>query len=876
MQLTPGTRLGPYEIQSAIGAGGMGEVYRARDTRLNRTVAVKILHPELSSSPERKQRFEHEARAISALSHPNICHLYDVGSHDGLEFMVIEYLEGQTLADRLRKGPLPHEQVLAIGIEIADALEHAHRQGTIHRDLKPGNIMLTKSGAKLMDFGLAKATAQAVGVTGSMLPTITRSEPLTAQGTILGTLQYMSSEQVEGKAIDARSDIFSLGCVLYEMATGKPTFSGGTPASIMAAVLTAEPQSICAQRPSIPEALDAVIRVALAKDPEERWQSAHDVRLQLKWIEAHPVDTSRLQAKAVPRLRGWAPWLLSLVLLLTAAALAIATLRRASPAVQVTRSSLLPPPKSYYVAHNFALSPDGRRLAFVAVGDDEKNNLWVRSLNSSTAQILAGTEEAMYPFWSPDSGSIGFFAEGKLKTIEVGGGAIRVLADAPLGRGGTWNREDTIVFAPFILGPLKRVPAAGGAAVPVTRILREGSGQAHRWPFFLPDGRHFLFFVDWSSPADQQVDGIYVGSLDSPDVKLVSAEITGTVQYSSGRLLFVQNRSLMAQRFDLRRLQLAGSATVLVEQELEKDSAFSNSNFSTGANSTLVFYSAVESASELLWYDRTGNEIGRVPGSGFKDPRLSPDHRLLAMSYDPAKNGQHFIHVHDLARGLTTRVTERGADENPTWSPDGRSLTYVTSTGKEYQVYQVAADGSGSSALLMRGAKMIPNDWSPDGKRLVFMDFQTGLPHVAIYSVEDHSRTLLYQGAEAQFSPDGKWLAYQGAGARSGIVVRRFPDGPLIQICDRGAQLRWSQDGSEIFYMALDRKLMTVKFDSRNGSALSAPQPLFQTRVIAPNFVVRQYDVSADGKRFIVNSLPPAGTIPLTLLTNWNSQNMKE
>jgi eukaryotic-like serine/threonine-protein kinase len=869
MALTPGTKLGPYEIQSLLGAGGMGEVYRARDTRLERTVAIKIIPSHLSSDPELKHRFEREARAISALSHPNICHLYDVGAQDGLDYLVMEYLEGQNLAERLEKGRLPLEQVLKIGIEIADALEKAHRHGIIHRDLKPANIMLTRAQAKLTDFGVAKPVVLAGSAAAS--PTLTRSNPLTEQGMVIGTMQYMAPEQLEGKPADARCDIFSLGCVLYEMATGRAAFAGGSPASVVAAILASEPQPITAVQSGTPALLDQVIRTALAKNPDERWQSSHDVKVQLKWIATHVAENAAFQPRGRGRLR-WAPWALASILALLAALLAMRNFQNRTVALQLIRSSILPPLKSSFVAHNFAISPDGRHLAFVAVGEDGHNSLWVRSLGSARAQQLAGTDGAIYPFWSADSGSIGFFADGKLKTVELGGGALRVLCDAPAGRGGTWNREGIIVFAPFVVGPLKSVPAAGGTPVQVTRMSRQGSGQGHRWPWFLPDGRHFLLSVDWSSPADQQADGIYAGSLDSLDLKLVSTEITGSAEYTAGRLIFVRNRSLLAQPFDLARLQLTGSPAPLIQEELEKDPAFSDSNFSASAGGPIVFYSAVDAASELLWFDRDGNQIGRVPGSGFMDPRLSPDGRFLAISYDSAKNGRYFIYIYDLARGLSTRLTDGGAELYPVWSRDGKKVVYVSGIGKEYRVYEIPADGSGGPTLLMQGAKMIPNDWSPDGKYLIYMDFEKGLPYLALYSAEDHSRRQLLSGAEGQFSPDGHWIAHVESGLYSEIWTQRFPAGPRLQISSGGgAQARWSQDGSELFYMAGDRKLMAVPFDSKTNMP-GTPKALFQTRVIAANFTIRQYDVSADRKHFIVNSLPPAGTVPLTLLSNWAAE----
>jgi len=871
MALSSGTRLGPYEIQTSIGAGGMGEVYRARDTRLDRTVAIKILPDDRYSSPELKQRFEREARAISALSHPHICQLYDVGSQDGRDYLVMEYLQGQNLADRLRKGPLPVSEVVKIGVEISDALEKAHHQGIIHRDLKPANIMLTRGGAKLMDFGVAKPFSTSGADPAAPIATLTKAHPLTGEGTIIGTLQYMAPEQLEGKQSDPRSDIFALGCVLYEMVTGVPAFGGSTPASTVASVMASDPKPITAIQPTHPALLDQIIRTALAKNPDERWQSAHDVAAQLRWI-GQVSDSVESQQKSASSVLRVLPWAVALALLVVTGWLMTRVFNVRAPAAQLLRSSILPPSKNTFVAHNFAISPDGRHVAFVAFGEDGHTILWVRSLNSRRAQPLAGTDDATYPFWSADSNAIGFFAEGKLKTVELGGGALRVLCDAPAGRGGTWNHDGTILFAPFVIGPLKKIPASGGTPTVVTKLARQGSGQGHRWPFFLPDGKHFLFFVDWSSPADQQEDGIYAGSLESPDIKRISTEITGVAQYSSGHLIFVQGRTLMAQPFDLDRLQLTGSPAPLVEEELEKDPAFSDSNFSASAAGPIIFYSNLDSASELLWFDRSGAPLGRVPVSGAMDPRLSPDGRFLAISADPGNNGKNSIYVYDIARGLTTRLTQGGSEMYPVWSRDGSSIAYVSASGKQYSIFTVPADGSGSPKLLLQGAKMIPNDWSPDGQSLLYMDFEKGLPAMSVYSLRDGSHRQLFQGAEGQFSPNGEWIVHVEPGVYTEIWIEKFPTGSRMQIsAGGGAQARWSQDGSELFYIAPDRKLMSVRFDKKTNTP-GPPKPLFQTRIVATSFALRQYDVSADGQKFIVNSLPPAGTVPLSVLTGWAGQ----
>jgi serine/threonine protein kinase len=865
MPLQAATRLGPYEILSAIGAGGMGEVYRAKDTRLDRVVAIKILPEHISNQPQARERFEREARAISSLSHPHICPLYDVGHQDGIDFLVMEFLEGETLASRLQKGPLPLDQVLKYGVQIADALDTAHKRGVIHRDLKPGNIMLTKSGTKLLDFGLAKLQAVEAVAGMTALPTLTT--PLTGEGAILGTLQYMAPEQLEGQEADARTDIFALGAVLYEMATGRRAFDGKSQASLISAIMSAEPPAMSMSQPLIRDGLERVVKTCLLKDPGARWQSAHDLKLELTWLQQGVAPAA---AAPKSRSREALAWVVAVLLLLTAVPLALDRFRSNPQAVQAVRSSLLPPTGSSFLRGNFSVSPDGTRLAFAAVGPDGGTRLWVRTFSASNAQQLNGTEGGMLPFWSPDSRRIGFFAAGKLRTVDVETTAVRILCDAPMGRcGGTWNRDGTIVFAPSISGPLYRIQDTGGVPVAVTSIVRQGSGQSHRWPFFLPDGKHFLYFVDWSTPDDPQGDGVYVGSLDASAPKLVSSEAAGNVAFEAGHLLYGRDRSLRAQPFDPARLELSGNVVSLAEQELEQDPGFSHSEFSVSQNGVLVLQSLADSTSTLSWFDSTGKELGQIAGSGYRDPRLSPDGRVLAVSSDDGRNGRFFVRIYDLARGSSTRLTDGGSDESPAWSHDGRKIAYGTFDGKSHYLKEVPVDGSGSPQLLLTGSTMRHLDWSPDG-HLVFSDFSNGRPSVRVYSAADHNvKIFVTIGAEARFSPDGKWIAYTGPEA---VFVQPFPGpGGRIEISSgTGAQPVWARDGRQIFYIAPDSKLMAASFNPQEKSA-GAPRMLFQTRIIAPNFIGTQYDVSSDG-RFLINSVPSNYSSPLTLFTGWTAQ----
>src|SRR6266496_1045943 len=615
LTIAAGSRLGPYEILSPLGAGGMGEVYKARDTRLERTVAVKVLSAHLSSSAESRQRFEREAKTISQLSHPHICALYDVGNQDGVEYLVMEYLEGETLADRLLKGALPTEQTLRYGIEIADALDKAHRQGIVHRDLKPGNVMLTKSGVKLLDFGLAKVLLPSPGGRGTgdegltSFPTMA-SSPLTQEGTILGTFQYMAPEQLEGKEADARTDIFAFGAVLYEMATGHKAFSGASQASLISAIMKEEPAPIATLQPMTPPALDRVVKTCLAKDAEDRFQTAHDAKLQLQWI-AEVGSAAGVPAPVIARRksRERLAWVGFGIAAIAAIAFAAGYVRRAprpSPGIRAT----LPFPEKMFLGE-LALSPDGTRLAFTAVKAGGQPALWIRNLDGSSAQPVAGAENAFFPFWSPDGRFVGFFADRKLKRVDPSGGTVLTICDADRGVGGTWNRDGTIVFAPVPTSFLYRVAASGGKPVPVTKLDASRHETAHRYPRFLPDGRHFLYMAaNLAGPPDDAANAIRVGSLDGR----VDKELVRTLSnagYASGHLLYVREGTLLAHRFDLSRLEVEGEPVPAV-QKVGLATWQSFSLFSASDNGVLVTSPRFAPSSRLLWLDRSGKEAGSV------------------------------------------------------------------------------------------------------------------------------------------------------------------------------------------------------------------------------------------------------------------------
>jgi serine/threonine protein kinase len=860
MALLPGARLGPYEIVSPLGAGGMGEVYRARDTRLDRTVAIKILPPHLSATPESRERFQREARIISSLSHPNICALYDVGSQDGIDYAVMEYLEGQTLAQRVEQGPMPLDSLFACAIQIAGALAKAHREGVTHRDLKPGNIMLTKSGAKLLDFGLAKVVAPVSGLTTAA----TMTAPITAAGSIVGTCQYMSPEQIQGADVDARSDIFAFGAVLYEMATGKKAFDGQTPISILSAILEKEPEPVRALRPVTPPELERLIQTCLAKDPDSRWQSAADLKLQMESIrdiprhEVAPLRTSR---------RELAAWALAFLLLLTALGLWLFRPAPTPGPLTASRSSLLPPPGMSFASYNFAVSPDGKRLTFVTIAPDGRNTLWVRSLDSRGAQQINDTDDATHPFWAPDSRRIGFFAAGKLKIVDTANGAIQNLSEAPSGRGGAWNREGTILFAPNNDGPILRVSERGGQPQPAT-ALDPQSGKAHRWPWFLPDEKHFLFFQDWGPASDPRPKGVYAGSLEGGEPKLISADLSGSVVFASGHLLYVQDNSLMAQPFDLQRLSLSGAPVPILDQEIQPDPGWGLINVSVSANGVMVFQSLADATNELIWHTAAGKPLDGIPESASQNPQLSPDGRFLAVSADEARNGKRYIRVHDLQRGVATRLTDGGLEGMPVWSPDGKTIAYQSKQVRTSHIYEIQANGLGKPELLVQGPTMFPNHYSPDGRHLLYMTFEKGQPFLALYDRVERKSSIRGRGGEGQFSPDGKWLAYT---VRNIFVEAVSGGGARLPISDRGGnQPRWSRDGKRLFFFAPDRKLMEVSIEIRGGEMRPGrPRVLFQTHVTAPQYASFQYDVTGDGSRFLINSLKPEA--PLTLISGWTA-----
>ena len=897
MGLATGTKLGPYEIQSPLGAGGMGEVYRARDTRLGRDVAVKVLPERLGSSPDFRQRFEREARAISSLQHPHICVLHDIGRDEAAgEFLVMEFLEGETVAERLKRGKLPLQELLKIGMEMADALDKAHRKGVVHRDLKPGNIMLTQSGSKLMDFGLAKPAALGAAGGAGTAPLLSAAvtaegaspaSPITSAGVIVGTIQYMSPEQIEGKEADARSDIFAFGATLYEMATGVHAFPGRSQLSVASAILEKDPEPISKTQPLVPPALDRVVAQCLTKNPDDRFQSAHDVGLELNWISVE-ADSSRqeLNGDVKSPLQPWRralPWVLAVVLLTTTLLIALAYLRLRSLPAEAVRSSILPPANSVFdpAGGPAVISPDGRQLAFVARAPGGQDVLWVRPLDAIGAQLLASTDGASSPFWSPDSRFLGFFAGGNLKKIATSGGPAETLARVDLSRGGSWNRDGVIVFAPGNTGTLYRVSGSGGPAVPVTKLDSSLGETGHNWPQFLPDGRHFLFFVLSSTPEGP---GTYIGSLDGGTPKIVLRGNTDALYAAPGYLLFVREQTLMAQAFDARRLELKGEPQPVAES-VGVDQSHWIGDFSVSQTGALVYHpsSWQRTGGELLLFDRAGKPIRSLSeGSNFM-PVFSPEGRRIALMNRDLENGKRLIWVYDLERNAKTRLTFTGPlDVLPTWSSDGSAVIFASNRKGDFGIYAKSADGSGTThPLIENGATNVSPSASSDGRYLAYESRPPGAASFGIWILPllgDRTPFTFVQNAFnegfPQFAPNGKWLAYNSdESGRHEVYIVPFPSGNgkrLVSI-EGGRQPRWRKDGRELYYLSPGNEIMAVEITEHGATLeIGKPRVLFQAHpVTIPGFV---YDISRDGKEFVVSSVsqdPQANAAPATLVENW-------
>ena len=864
MTVSSGTRLGPYEIVAPIGAGGMGEVYKARDTRLDRSVAVKILPAAFAENAEFKIRFEREARTISQLSHPHICTLYDVGEN----YLVMELLDGESLADRLAKGPLPLADVLKYGVQIAEALGKAHREGVVHRDLKPGNVMITKSGAKLLDFGLARGGGQPP----SAVPDATQQKPLTQEGMVLGTFQYMAPEQLAGEEPDPRTDIFALGAVLYEMATGRRAFEGKTKTSLIAAIVSGEPKSISELQPLTPAALEHVIKKCLAKERDDRWQSAVDIAEELRWIsEDRPA--ARVRRSGVLPLIVFAA-ALSLVIGVVVGAWTILRRRPVSP---LTYSEIEAPEGTSFVfeAATAVISPDGRTIAVVARAKDGVAAIWLRPLDSQVAHVLRSTENPSFPFWSPDSQYLGFFADGKLKRIEINSGSPETLADAGTPRGGSWSTSGTIIFTPTPASPIYAVPAAGGEVRQITELNIDRGDTSHRFPVFLPDGRHFLFFVQGPSEAN-----ILVGSTDSKETRSVTAA-QAVIFAPPNYILFVRDGALRAQHFDLKTFSITGES-VAIAQHVQLSGSLNFANVAVSTNGTLTYVSGGSATlSTLTFVDGSGKEVGTLgPRSEQLDVAIAPDGHAAALSrYDVV--GTSDIWVYELRRDIQTRQTFSPANEfAPVWSPDNKTIVFTGFEKRPGDLFVKRVDASGPGDLLYADRRRkVATCWSADGNYVIYHALTPGSQwDIEAYSLRDRKVIPLVKTpateVHGQLSPDGRWLAYSSTEpGRMEVFVRPFlGSSDHWQISGGGgSQPRWSRDGRQLYFVSPDAKLMAAAVHATQSFSADAPRPLFSTRLRLLNGITRtQYDVMPDG-RFLMNVGFPSEEhpVPITLVQNW-------
>jgi Tol biopolymer transport system component len=889
MSLNAGTRLGPYEIVSPLGAGGMGEVYRTRDTRLGRDVALKVLPASMSTDPDRLARFEQEARATAALNHPNILALHDIGTAAGAPYLVTELLDGETLRERLAHGPLPPRKAIEYATQIAAGLAAAHEKGIAHRDLKPDNVFVTADGrVKILDFGLAKLAAPPPGPPEGGPYTLATAAPGTSPGAVLGTVGYMAPEQVRGLPADHRSDVFALGVTLYEMLAGRRAFQRDTPPETMTAILNEEPPELALSPQPIPPALDRIVRRCLEKNPSARFQSTRDLAFALEGLSS-PSDLSAVSGESrtararTTRARERALLAVAVLLLLTTVGLGYLWLRPvATPVVAFTVTG---PPES--VMQAFTLSPDGRTLAFVAAPPGQQPAVFVRRLDSVDAILLAGTEGARGPFWSPDGRSIGFFADRRLKTIPATGGPVRAICEADGARTwGTWNDSGVILFSTENRNPIRQVPADGGAPSVVTTIDAV-KDRGHYRPMFLPGGRQFLFFNGDASRPDR--GALSLASLDSPDHALVVADVGWGQYVEPGYLVFVRGAEVLAQPFDVSTGRVSGRAVAVGRLGVNFGSSNPNGSGFSAASGTLAFQTVNPAlGTTLVWFDRRGTR-GSVVGelSDYRNIQLSPDGSRLAVQRRSADSQRQEIWTYDINRDVGTPMTlDTDIAGLPVWSPGGDRLFMVRRPGG----LSVVPASGGKPAKIGDEDVIEPNSVSPDGRLLAFTTLNAGTNRdIGFIPITGGAPTLLANSAademHAQISPNGRWVAYESTESGSGeIYVQRFPGGGgKVRVSPGGGvQPRWRRDGRELFYLIptargdqdRDGRMMAVAFDDTADLRLGQPVALFEGkfRFTGGLGTIANYDVAADGQRFLVAT--PTGTReepPITVITNWQS-----
>jgi serine/threonine protein kinase len=881
MTLSAGSRLGPYEIVAPIGAGGMGEVYRAKDSRLGREVAVKVLPASFSTDPDRMRRFELEARAAGILNHPNITAVYDVGTIDGSPYVVTELLEGETLRNRLAGGALAPRRAIDYGLQIAHGLAAAHEKGIVHRDLKPENLFVTKDGRlKILDFGLAKLTQPERGGPQTNLPTETAA---TEPGVVLGTLGYMSPEQVRGRPADPRSDIFAFGAVLYEMLSGKRAFHRDTPADTMSAILREEPPELSSTNRQVSPTLDRIIRHCLEKDPEARFHSAHDLAFQLQFPATG--ETSGIAAAPSPK-RRTPPALLAMgaIILVLAAALAALVFRRPpnAPAVRPVRFSVPIPPGTIYapgeVSRGLSISPDGTRLVVELISNGRRR-LFLRPLDSEKFTELEGTLGASAPFWSPDSRFIAFFADGKVKKVPAAGGPAEELCPASIDWLGTWGRDGTILLSQIPPGEpgIFRVSDRGGESVRVLGV-DPSDPVALLWPEFLPDGRHFLFQALAPNGKSRE---LRVGSLDSRDVRAIT-QLASRFEYAEpGYLIYVRDNALFAQPFDAKKAVLSGEPT-LVAENVHHFFGPGHAAFSVSQAGVIV-YQAAATPVRLVWLDRRGRELGALGQPAVVDfVRISPSGNRIAVNVKDSRFGTSDLWVFEAASGASTRLTSGQIDENaPVWTPDGARLLFRRDDKGPPDIAQMVVGSPGSEqALLIQPGVQQPEDVSRDGRRFVFLEDAATTADIWLMPLDGDSRPKPwlrspFNERSPRFSPDGRWIAYDSdeSGTREVYVALTDGAGEKKRISPSGGrEPRWSSDGKELFYAAPDDSIVAVPVTS--GASLQAGPGASLFRLETG---IRNFDVSPDGSRFFVTTpLEKSPESPLRVIVNWTEALKKQ
>ncbi len=885
--LGAGAKLGPYEIISPLGAGGMGEVYLAKDTRLDRTVAIKVLPPHVAGNPDLKTRFEREAKAISSLNHPNICSLYDIGNQEGIDYLVMEHLQGETLAARLERGPLPVSEAMTYAIQIADALDKAHRQGLVHRDLKTLNIMLTKNGAKLLDFGLAKLQLSGVvnGMTGA-----THSTPLTGQGTIVGTLQYMAPEQLEGKEADSRSDIFSFGVVLYEMVTGKKPFAGPSQASLIASIMKEEPRSVTDYQPDISPALVRVVKQCLSKDPDERWQNARDLLHQLKWInEGGSLAGIPAPVAARRKANMQIAWVLTALFGVAAVILSILHFGQTKEAPRLARFAIEADPGIRSMNWP-VLSPDGSMLAFHAVDTSGRTKIWVRQMDALKAEPLAGTDGARRPFWSPDSKQLAFIRDGQLMKIAARGGPVQLIAKMPGDAAdGSWGSKDVILMDGSEIDPIFKVKASGGLVSEAVPAKQDTNWAGVAWPEFLPDGEHFLYLKLSFGAADGAKEGhnVMLGSLSGGEPESLFIANGKAMYDPSGYILAVDGQILSARKFDPDDPKNIGEPMPIAE--VMPVGMSGKADYSFSSNGTLVYApSARTSGTELVWLDRSGRLIDTIAtGKQFRDISLSPDGTRLVYGANDPVSGTDDIWTIDLNRRVSMRATfSKEMDMWPIWAPDGNSLIYTSQAGKwNLHRKKMSVDGDGEPFIKLdetgAGGLSAGNWSSRDGALSVVRQQKAGehtdigLCYPGTPSRFEWIATTPFWELNPTFSPDGRFLAYTSdeSGTRQLYVRQLDGNGDKWQMTTESASMPvWRKDGKELFYRNRNNEIKAISVTLGPTLQVGATTTLFETLIEMSANPDKRFDVSADGQRFVVNRIATAGERPsFVLVQNWTA-----